>query len=434
MTAHAKTAATEHHGVDPAFTRRLAGIEGLRAIAAWSVLMTHVLNNSQPNGRAFDVGFISTYGQPAFHHGVILFFALSGFLLYLPFAAAALRDEPRPAISSYLRNRALRIIPAYWFVLFATALLLRSAQTNPEGDAIGAMTDPSLLVKNALLIQNYFPSSVNTGIGAMWSLAVELVFYLVLPLLVVVALALARRCATRARKRVALLAPAAIMALVGLAGTAVAPRGGATGATWDRVWDVSIFTHAHLFAFGLALAVVRAEYQDGRLRLPRNWRPITAAVLVGLGAITLQLGVDDRIAERFEVAMVSVLCGLLLALTVLTPRGPLGSKLVSGLESRALVGGGLISYSVFLWHVPVIYFLRKQDLTLNGGLGAMAANVAAVAAITGFLAWLTWMYVEKPALRRKTSKRVRTQTPGESGPGVRHPAPVAASAGGERAR
>jgi peptidoglycan/LPS O-acetylase OafA/YrhL len=290
-------------------------------------------------------------------------------------------------------------------VLLCAALVFQSTQIGTAGRDIGALTDPGLLLRNALLIQNYSPGSVNTGIGAMWSLAVELVFYAALPALVIVALRLGQG-RTRSGRRWALLAPAAIMAFVGLASVGLGPHNADSGASWDRVWDVSIFTHAHLFAFGLALAVARAEWQDGLLRLPRWWRPATAGALLFLAAGATLLGARGAIPERIEVALIAVAIGLLLALTVLSP-GASDSRLVAGLERRALVGAGVISYSIFLWHVPVIYFLRKHGLTLGGDAGALGVNLLAVSAITAALAWLTWHFVERPALRRKASSHIR---------------------------
>ncbi len=55
-----------------------------------------------------------------------LFFVLSGFLLWRPIASAVLRGRRLPSVRRYARNRALRILPAYWVVLLATALVLQS--------------------------------------------------------------------------------------------------------------------------------------------------------------------------------------------------------------------------------------------------------------------------------------------------------------------
>jgi peptidoglycan/LPS O-acetylase OafA/YrhL len=76
------------------------------------------------------------------------------------------------------------------------------------------------------------------------------------------------------------------------------------------------------------------------------------------------------------------------------------------LESRAFVAAGLVSYSLFLWHYPVIWWLRNHGLTLGGGWGHLLINVAIVMAVAGALSTLTYRYVERPALARKRSTRV----------------------------
>ena len=385
---------------NPAFTRRLSGIEGLRGVAATSVVVFHVWTNSA--GSPLDLGWPGTYVFPNLARGVQLFFALSGFLLYLPFAAAALRGQARPSFVAYLRNRGLRIFPAYWCILLLTALVLQSARVYQQGVAVtGPITDPWLLLKNVLLIQNYSLSSANTGIGPAWSLAVELIFYLVLPLLVMAGIVLSRNALSRSRRRLMLLVPTLLMAAIGLASAAAGK--GMHGEIHD-LWFASFLPSAHLFAMGMAIAVLRVEYEDGRLHLPRYWRAGTVVAILVVAAVTVELQVHGRIPESADVALMSVPCSLLLALVVLRggeARSPWGVRM---LESRPFVAAGLISYSVYLWHAPVIYFLRDHRLTLGGGTFAFLFNLAFVLVLTGVLSWMTYRWVEKPAMRFKARR------------------------------
>lgn len=405
--------AARHVGrAHPAFARRLSGIEGLRGVAIASVLLYHVWLVSPPRQHPIHLGWLTTYVFPQLGNGVTLFFALSGFLLFLPFVAAALRDQPRPEFDAYLRNRALRILPAYWFVFLLTALVLHSARVyHGEAAVVGAMHDPKLLLENLLLLQNYRPATLATGIVPAWSLAIEVVFYLLLPLLVLGALALARRAANRAQLVAAMLFPAAFMAAVGLASIPldVGP-GRVFDRTWVGVWQLSFLTHAHLFALGLALAVVRVEYQDGRLRLPSWWRPAAGVALVAVAVLVVELAVGGDIAPKWQVVLVAIFCGLLLALTVLPPPHS-RSRLIGTLESPAFVATGLASYSVYLWHGPIILSLRTHGLTSGGGFGAFALNLIVVASVTGVVSWLTYKFVEKPALRLKARTRVKRAEP-----------------------
>jgi peptidoglycan/LPS O-acetylase OafA/YrhL len=70
------------------------------------------------------------------------------------------------------------------------------------------------------------------------------------------------------------------------------------------------------------------------------------------------------------------------------------------LESRIALAVGVSSYSLFLWHEPLIHWLQRHDLTLPGW-GGLAANIVIVAVLAGAIATLSYRYVEMPALRRK---------------------------------
>src|SRR6187401_3015033 len=83
-------------GMRPSSGARLPGIEGLRAIAAGSVLLVHTWGEASTKGVP-DLGRIGAH-FPDFSYGVVLFFTLSGFLLYRPFVAALLRNDPRPSV------------------------------------------------------------------------------------------------------------------------------------------------------------------------------------------------------------------------------------------------------------------------------------------------------------------------------------------------
>jgi peptidoglycan/LPS O-acetylase OafA/YrhL len=385
--------------------RRLHGIEGLRAAAAAAVTVQHVWILASGRVGADSVADVIFLNLAL---GVTLFFALSGFLLYRPFAAAIARGEPLPEVGSYLRNRALRILPAYWAILFVTAFLLQTAGTREAGGVIsfGAMTDPVEVIKAGLLIQDYSPNSVVIGIGAAWSLAVEVVFYLLLPLLVLAVAGLARDQRQRARRVALLLAPPLLLLLVGLAGKYVAgvvlPATPAEGYTndWHSVVERSFLAQADLFSFGMAAAVLHTEVVDGRVRLPRGWRAgalgLALAIFIPC-AITLNSGQLSYLPQNTAVA----LCAALLLAVVAFPgerrRAP---WLQRGLEWRFVVSAGLISYSVFLWNEPVLRWLADAGAMRDGWIG-LAWNLAVTAVVVGALSVLSYRFVELPALRRK---------------------------------
>jgi peptidoglycan/LPS O-acetylase OafA/YrhL len=385
------------------------GIEGLRAIAAGSVLVFHSWAFSAPRGKAVDAGPLN-HVLPDLAFGVTLFFTLSGFLLYRPFAAAVLRGQPLPSIGKYLRNRALRILPAYWVILLISAVVLGSVLV-PTGTGElenGALRDPDLIARSAFFLQYVHADTVLIGIGPAWSLAVEVVFYLALPGLALTALVLGRTCASRGGRRLAVLAPPALMLVVGLSGKAAAanvfPGVGAYAgwrSDWHSVLERSIWTHADLFAFGMAVAVLRVDSEDHLLRLPRHWAK--GAVLVGLLAYGLTAHytlTSEQLSYSPWNTVMALACAMLLSLVVLPATRFQKSRLVRVLEWRPLVAAGVVSYSVFLWHEPLVRWLSAHGLTLAGRTG-FVVNTIVLATLTGALAFLTYRYVEAPALRWK---------------------------------
>jgi peptidoglycan/LPS O-acetylase OafA/YrhL len=396
--------------VSPSSGSRLPGIEGARAVAAGSVLVYHCWLFGSPDGTSPRLGPLTGL-MPHLALGVILFFSLSGFLLYRPFAAAVLRAAPGPGIGGYLRNRALRILPAYWVILLLTGVLLQVAllREDASGLQLGSLArEPDTLVKNVLLVQSYDPNTLLTGIGPAWSLVIEVAFYLALPVLATLAMTLARPATSRSGRRRAALAPAAAMLLLGLAGKAVAHLVAGSSSGWEADWPSvlarSFLANADLFAYGMALAVLHTEVRDGAVTLPRWWRAgaLAAAGATALAAVWIVPEGMGLGVAKYDVLM-AVSCSLLLAIVVLPDPGPpRRRRLLWLLDTRPLVVVGLVSYSLFLWHEPLVYWLREHGLT-RPGAGGLVVNLVVLAAGAGALAALTYRYVERPATARKQS-------------------------------
>ena len=388
---------------------RLPGVDGLRAIAEGFILIYHCWIYSSPLGEPLGMGLFGRFLLPHLPVGVSLFFALSGFLLYRSLAMAILQRKPLPSISRYLRNRALRIFPAYWTILVVTgvilpAVMVRSSTTLELGRLSGQFDD---LLKNMFLMQNYFRDSWDTGIGPVWSLAIELHFYLALPLLGLLAVRMGGRfLGSRGRALVALF-PAIALGFVGVIGSlAEGWTADLSNDYWHSTLVRGILYHADLFAFGICLAVLWAATSLGLIRLPRWWRPAAGLGLVF--SVLLAIGLTDRgILDRYQGAfqyegLLSLACVLLIALVVLPNKeGASQPMLVRILDWRPIAAIGLVSYSLFLWHEPVIRFLQQRGMTLGGPQG-FAVNLVFAALVSGLLAALTYRFVEAPFMRRKS--------------------------------
>jgi len=407
-------------------TMRLEGIEGLRALAAGSILVYHVWLYSSPGRQLADFGPLSRY---AFRHlplGVTLFFTLSAFLLYRPIVAAIVDGAPQPRVAPYLLNRGLRILPAYWVVLAATAVVLPASmlRTGPSTVELGRLApDPELLFRNAALVQNYSPESLLTGITPAWSLAVEAVFYLALPLLGLLAAACAARQTHPRGRLLAALTPAAVLLVVGLSGKAVADRwivsGGSPSAGWDGDWHSvvvrSFWGQADLFTFGIVLAVVHVALQRNLISLPPWWRwPASAGVLGAAAAVAVLADRGLWSAGHNPYELTGALgCALLLALVVLPPAESRvrPRPLIRLLTTRVAVVAGLHSYSIFLWHEPLVRLLRAEGWTFPDRRG-WVLNLVLVAALAAVASAATYRWVERPALRRKRRPSPESPTNG----------------------
>ena len=167
----------------------IAPIEGLRGVAVLMVVLFHYVVLREGN---FDDPYVGAINQVealnrAVHHGYLgvdLFFVISGFLLALPWFLEARAGRPAPPARAFYVRRVRRIVPAYYVqlaALFAIVLPLLHGWTYWRSDLyVYALNG----VAHALFVHNLFPlTSASMGVnGALWTLAVEAQFYLLLPL------------------------------------------------------------------------------------------------------------------------------------------------------------------------------------------------------------------------------------------------------------
>lgn len=351
----------------------LPAVEGLRACAAVGVVVTHV---------AFQTGMsggITGRILGRFDLAVAVFFALSGFLLWRGHAAAARGLRSRPSTGHYLRSRIVRIMPGYLVAVVVIMTLL------PEVKA-----DFTVWLANLTLTQIYVPLTLTAGLTQMWSLSVEMSFYLALPLLAL----LARRLPVRAR------IPAIVAVAVASLFWVRIPFDGASGHNlWN--WPPAFFSW---FAAGMVLAELTVSPVGRAHRLARR------RVLMALIALTAFLIAASPLAGReglhpgsigqvtLKTAMGAVVAGALLAPRVLdrldTSHRILGSPIMVTL--------GRWSYGLFVWHLAALamVFPIIGEFAFNGHFTV----VLTLTVVFGFaIAAVSYALVESPcrnALRR----------------------------------
>ena len=415
----------------PTSGHRLSGIEGLRAVAALSVMVGH-----------FNLHLVAGDLLPSAAHrllnmagqGLTLFFVLSGFLLFGPFLTAAARGAPFD-VSQYFANRILRIYPAYVAIFAVVAFGLGLAYAHPampgdagvEGtaDILGRISDPGTIAANLLLLHTLTPWTIKTGLGVSWSLTAEICFYLVLPLLALGAVYLSRRLGLR-RAAIAVSFGMIAMGLICRAiGTAQVHGDAATqfylqwGGNWLAVYLRSILCQADLFGVGMLAAVVFHTVTKAPGSAARRSVRLLLWCAVAAGLLLTRAERDFGFAVFFA--------ALLLAVTAAGVDGR-ANRLAALFEWAPVRWLGTVSYSFYLWHLPVIWGLFRWYL--HGHRPDTAAEIAIsfvlAFAITAALSTLTYLAVERPALRLKskpTGRRLRAALSwrGAAGPaGSRH--------------
>jgi peptidoglycan/LPS O-acetylase OafA/YrhL len=358
----------------------LPAVEGMRACAATGVVITHV---------AFQTGHSSGVAGRLFGRfdlAVAVFFALSGFLLWRGHAAAARDLGSRPRTGQYLRSRVVRIMPAYLVAVVVILSLL------PDADHASL----TVWLANLTLTQIYVPLTLTGGLTQMWSLSVEVSFYLALPILAL----LARRIQVRARVPVI----AALGALSWAWGWVPLAHAGSGINPLD--WPPAFFSW---FAAGMLLAEwayspIGLAHRLARRRVLMAVIAV-AAFLVAASPLAGPEGLIPGTATQFAVktAMGSLVAFALVAPLVLdrldTPHRLLGST--------GMVTLGRWSYGLFVWHLAALAMVFPVIGTFP--FTGRMPTVLVLTLIFGFaIAAVSYGLVESPcreALRRWEKRR-----------------------------
>ena len=396
-------------------------LDGYRAIAAFMVLTTHV---------AFNTGEIRTpvlgplLGRMDF--GVTLFFLLSGFLLYRPWARAAMTATSGPGVGGYALRRATRILPAYWAMVIFTLLLL------PEIQPVRWQAWPVHLG----LLHIYVPGFTLEGLTQTWSLATELAFYILLPVIAWIAGRRGRGnpdASTRFQ-----LTVLAVAVLIAWAFTVMRVTGALGLSTITGYWLPGFLDW---FAIGMAAAVIQVRLSKGgaptwmlsvrQIAQATGWCLLIAAGLAVIAATPIAGPLTFDHAEPNSLVIKHVLYGLIATFLLLPGFLGVGDRRdevsphswwAAILANPIVVYLGTISYGVFLWHLVLLRFIQNAlGLQVFSGGFWIVWPLVVLASIA--VASASWFILERPVLAW-----AHRRTPGESAqatqplPGQRSPA------------
>lgn len=392
---------------------RIRLLDGLRALAALLVLLSHVAFWTGASSIDF-VGGLLARGDS----GVAVFFALSAFLLLRPWFRHALLGGHRPQLRSYAVRRVARILPAYWLALAAVLLVASVAAST------GGLGSAAKVIAHTFVLQG-FTGRTYQSFTQTWSLTTELVFYACVPMLGALLVRLVGRSPdARAVRRLVVLLGA--LAFVGVLAQGIATAWTRHGSTWGAgALGTSVIGHAAWFSAGALTALLLVAREANLL----PWQPnspisrwarlvrtspgtaLCAAVVVYLAASSSIAGPRDLAAPTVSQSVAkevlyAVFAGLLVAAaTAPTTPGSAADQL-----GRAPVVHWLgdISYGIFLWHVLVlqVLFLASDRPLFSGGFWWVLVPVVA---LTVAMASLSAQLVEQPLLRR--AHRATTRGP-----------------------
>ncbi len=327
-------------------------IDGLRALAVLPVIFHHA------GFGLFSGGYV----------GVDVFFVISGYLITTIIHQEIVAGTF--SILTFYERRIRRIIPALFLVSiaclpFAWAWLM-PIELKDFGQSLIAV---NLFASNILFwleIDYFAPGAELKPLLHTWSLAVEEQFYVVFPLLLLLL--------KRFRE------PALALILLAISAASLALAQWASGAhpianfylLPTRAWELGVG------------AVIAIALQNGMLT---GARARLVASIAGLALVLYAIFVFDTSVPFPSVWTLIPVLGTALLLVGAEPGNPVGRLLAL----RPLVLVGLMSYSAYLWHQPVLVFARIRNIQELTDL-----QIWSLIALTLVLAYLSWRFVERP--------------------------------------
>jgi peptidoglycan/LPS O-acetylase OafA/YrhL len=361
--------------------QRLGVLDGLRGIAVLLVLWYHVWEISWLPAPAAWLQFLPETGFV----GVTLFFFLSGFVISYPFVRAAVANGKQPGWGNFAWRRFIKIVPSY-VLSIAAAYALGYAQTQPD-----ASLGPDLAT-HLLFVHTWFPDRFGTINGVLWTLAVEVEFYCLFPLV------------WFCFRRTPWLTAAAMI-----------------GVAW--IWRVysahccsdNLFVHEEnlpgyldIFACGMISAYVFVRFGDRLRRAFRSTAPLFA--LTGIAALVALLEnlygfrLVDQWAEVWQIDRRPLLGAAFAVIAVGSLLSPRWWQLV--LDNSVLRFFAAISYNLYLYHQMIARELLAWKIPPYTGdphgdpIWQLRYTQIAFAVTIAQAAAVTYLF-ERPLLRRR---------------------------------
>jgi len=343
-------------------------VDGLRAVAVLPVIFFHA-------------GFSWLSGG---YVGVDVFFVISGYLI-----TTIILNELHAgtfSIASFYERRARRILPALVFIVSVSAalswaFLLREDFKDFFASVVAVATFSSNIY--FWMEADYFDTATELRpLLHTWSLAVEEQYYIIFPVLMM------------ALWRFGLTVIIGVMALI-----FVLSLGYAQMIVHDQ--PMTAFYLLPTRAWEIMIGAFCAFYltRPNRPELPKSVENVLGLVGAGLIVVSVLSFTKDTPTPSFYILMPTVGAALIILFATK------GTLVQIALSQRPFVFVGLISYSAYLWHQPLLAILRHNYL-----LEPPKMILFATAVLSLILAWLTWKFIETPFRKSKATRKSILQT------------------------
>ena len=343
-------------------SHKIPALDCLRGVAILAVLGYHILGASFYHFGLPSVGlwpdwsaapsrsFLIFYPLSLGWAGVQLFFVISGFVIHLSYLG---RPESH-SVSRFYHRRFWRIVPPYWASLIAFVLL-------------GLWTAPFSImdiVLHTALCHDFSARYFFTINPSYWSLAVEFHIYLLYPLLLPLG------------RRVALLA---VFGVICLATQFAVGRWLVAGDLQNLIANSLLVNLSHWW-----LGVVIAERYIEGTRIFPSW---SVWPLIIVAALSSQCSLTGLYSSSF----IAVACAALVEWAIYNP------AIASRRLGRALGFVGVISYSLYLWHQPILHSIKP--LLPDHPIWQMVLQGFVITPILIVLSWASYRWIEQPSER-----------------------------------
>ncbi len=337
---------------------RLDVLDGLRGIAIALVVWYHAWLVS-----GFTAGAMNFIAEAGFL-GVDLFFFISGFCLFYPYARAQLEGAPKPTIRRFFLRRAAKILPSYLLALVIFSAVYRDRFASPQDAAVQIASHLSFL-------HTLDPATFGGISGPLWTIGIEAQFYLIFPLV----------CAA--------FCYCPFVTYAGMAAIGEGYRLGITSAHLDATFWAFNQLPAYLGVFGAGMLAAHLIVAVRRrtTQAERRWLTLAAfgALVLAVAGLAEVAGIDRRAgidacyawvnAHRFAIGPLCLILAVSSTLAVERWRAVVGM--------RPLVFLSVISYNLYLWNLEIVFWLRSAGLSpaLSFWL-AIPGSVAVATAVT----------------------------------------------------